>query len=206
MLISEIRDEIIQEVGGDTADTALQALILTFIKGALRILPAKARSRILVGVESMTLSSGGNSVAAPSGFIREVSAQSVWRVDSGKRETILRYQRDNFQEIYTTETIGSPQYFRVYAKTFEFNRKADQDYTIYVECFKEISSIIAGDTFVGNDTEMAAVKELTKKIYFFDYEEDKARGETAMAIASDLLSEIDADYMEEELGTHVEES
>jgi len=206
MLISEIRDEIISEVGGDTSDTTLQSLILTFMKGALRIFPAKARSRILVGIDTMTLSSGANTASAPSGFIKEVSDQSVWRLNGGNRETIFRYQRDNFQEVYSSETTGNPKYFRVYAKTFEFDRKADQDYTIYVEHFKEISSIVAGDTFVGNDTELAAMKELAKKIYYFDYEEDKGRGETSLAIANDLLQDIDAMYMEEELGTHVEES
>lgn len=206
MLISEIRDEIIQEVGGDTADTTLASLMLGFIKGGLRILVTKARSRVLVGVSSMTLSSGSNTATAPTGFIKEVSDQSVWRVNDGERISILRYQRDNFQEIFSSQSVGVPVYFRVYAKTFEFNRKADQNYTIYVEHFKEISDVAAGDTFVGNDTELAALKELAKKIYYFDYEEDKGRGETTMAIANDLLSEIDADYMEQELGSHVEES
>jgi hypothetical protein len=206
MLISEIRDEIIQEVGGDTADTTLASLMLGFIKGGLRILVTKARSRVLVGISTMTLSSGSNTATAPTGFIKEVSDQSVWRVSQGDRISILKYQRDNFQEIFSSESTGTPTYYRVYAKTFEFSRKADQDYTIYVEHFKEISDVAAGDTFVGNDTELAALKELAKKIYYFDYEEDKGRGETTMAIANDLLSEIDADYMEQELGSHVEES
>lgn len=206
MLISEIYDEIIAEVGGDTSDTDLQDLMLTCMKGALRILPAKARDRTLIGIETITLLASAQSASLPSGFIHEVSDESIWRTEDNKRIVIFRYQRDDFNQVYSSGIIGTPKYYRIYAKTIEFDRKAETDLTIYIECFKEVSSIVASDTFFGNDTVIAALKALTKHTYFDNYEEDESRGATQSRIAQDLLDELDAKYMEEELGTHVVES
>ncbi len=206
MLISEIIAEIQLEVGGDSADTTLGTLLLGFLKGALRMLPAAARDRTLVSIETATLSASGQSITLPTGFIKEVSDQSIWYVEDGHREIIQRYQADDFRQIYSTGITGNPNYYRIYGKTMEFDVKSETARTIYLECFKEVSSVAAGDTFFGNDSVLSAVKALTKHIYYHDYEEDESRGRSELAIAKDLLEELDGTYMEEELGTHVEEA
>lgn len=206
MLISEIIAEIQLEVGGDSADTTLGTLLLGFMKGALRMLPLGARDRTLVGIETATLAASGQSITLPTGFIKEVSDQSIWYVDGGHREIIQRYQADNFRQIYSTGITGNPSYYRIYGKTMEFDVKSQEARTIYCECFKEVSSILTTDTFFGNDTVLATVKALTKHIYYHDYEEDESRGKAQLAIAQDMMAELDGMYMEEELGSHVEEA
>ncbi len=205
MLISEIYDEVIAEVGGDTSDTDLQALMLTFTKGALRLLPLKSRDRTLTGILSGTLTGSTQSMDLPTGFIQEVSSESIYYLDTNRKIPIVRYQGDDFRTIWSNNITGKPKYFHIYGKTIEFDRKAETDMTIYFECIKEVSDVVAGDTFVGNDTVIACLKELIKKIYYFDYEEDSSRGKIAMAIASDLLGELDSMYMDEQFGTHVVE-
>lgn len=206
MLISDIITEIMTDVGADLSDTVLTGKMLTFLKGGLRMIPVKARSRLLTAVSSVSLAENGYSVAVPTGFRKEVSDQSLWYVEGGSREPIIKYQRDDFTQIFNDTVLGPPKYFRIIGSTIEFDRRSEVARTIYVEHFKDISSVVAGDTFVGDDSLISAAKLLTKHIYFNDYEEDESRGKTALALAQDILQEIDSEYMENELGSHVEEA
>ena len=47
MLISEMRDEIIVEIGGDSSDTTLLANILQFIRTGLRRFPLIDRKSVV---------------------------------------------------------------------------------------------------------------------------------------------------------------
>ena len=206
MLVSEMITEIITEVGGSSDDTELTTKFLIFVKGALRLLPSKARVRALVNIDTITLSANTQSKALPTGFIHEVTDESVWYLNGSRRKPIYRRQRDDFNDLWTSGILGKPNYFRIYGYTMEVDRPDGVDRDIYIEFFKEVSSVESTDTFFGDDTIIAATKELIKFIYYHDYEEDESKGRTHLKIADDLLSDLDGQYMAEDLGTHVEES
>lgn len=204
MLISEIRDEIIADVGGDTADTGLQAIVLGNIKDALGRFPAYLQSRALTTIGTLTLAAGAGSVALSglTGFVKE---RSIWIEKDGQRVVVIYKKRDVFNTFKNT-TIGAPEYYSIYEKTMEVNRNADQAYTLNVDYFKSIRAVVAGDTFAGNDDQITALKDLAKFVYYTDYQEDANKGLIHMNAAKDILGELDADYAEQEQGGYVEEA
>lgn len=204
MLISEIRDEIIADVGGDTTDTGLQTTVLGCIKDGLGRLPAYLRARALVTVGTLTLSAGSGSVSISTltGFKKE---RLVWYVSSGQRVEVYYKKRDVFNTFKNT-TVGNPEYYSIYETTLEVNRNADVDYTLYVDYFKHVRAVAASDTFAGADEHITALKDLAKFIYYTDYQEDSQRGLIHLNAAKDILGELDADYAEQEQGGYVEEA
>ena len=48
MIISDIINEVVSEVGGDTSDTDLAAKMLIFAKGALRRFPLFSKARLSI--------------------------------------------------------------------------------------------------------------------------------------------------------------
>jgi len=185
MLISEIRDEIIDEVGGDSTDTDLQTKIVNFIRAALRRLPNRIKDRTLITISYATLSGGAYSLTLPDNFISE---RDVWRESStGKRIQIVRKGTDVFRGLANQSTPGSISYYIVYAKTMEFDKQADLDVVIYIDHFKSVGTI-------------------AKAIYYGDYEEDQEKGDRKLKLALSELDKINAHYQAENLPTHVEES
>ncbi len=204
MLISEIRDEIISDVGEDSTDTGIQAVILNCIKDALGRFPAHIRSRALTAVGTLTLTAGSGSVAL-SGLTAFIKDRLVWIVSDGHRVPVYFKKRDVFNTVKNT-TVGAPEYYSIYEKTLEVNRNADQEYTLYVDYFKLDRAVAATDTFAGNDDLVTPLKDLAKFIYYTDYQKDAQTGLIHLNAAQSVLSEIDADYAEQEQGGYVEEA
>lgn len=204
MLISEIRDEIISDVGGDPSDTGLQAVMLNCIKDGLGRLPSALRQRSLTAVASLTLAAGASTIdlSTTTDFVKE---RLAWREESGNRQEIY-YLNQGVLSSYKSSSLGSPQYFNIRGKTMEFDRPADVAYTIYLDYFKSIRSVVATDTFAGNEDLITAVKDLAKFVYYTDYCEDATKGAVHMAAAEKILLELDADFIEKEFGGHVEEA
>lgn len=202
MLISEIRDEIISEIGGDTSDTELQTKILGFMKAALRRFPRHTRNRMIRGTKSGTLSAAATTMSLPSGV---VSIEKAYFEDEGKRVEIVRPKLDRFTEEYRGEGVGQPQFFIVRQGTVEFNRKNDASRTIYFEAMIEIDSISAGDTWLFSSDRAEILKD-GAKWYYFTYQEDEVKEAEWKGNFLGGLKELEAEYLREEIPDHVEEA
>jgi len=205
MLISEIRDELISEVGGDSDDTELQTKIFGFIKSAMRQLPRHVLSRTLLTTASVSLSANANSVSLPSDFVSE---RYVYRKNTeGKPVEIRKLSWTKFHEENPT-IAGSIYYYTIRGKTIYFDKKSVSADTIYIEHFKQQvgASFAASDSFFGNDDEIETVKNLVKEIYYGDYQEDEKKAARATKKAALAINSMNADYERLELPTHVEET
>lgn len=206
MLISEIRDEIINEVGQDTTDTGLQTKMLGFIKSALRKLPEAARDKSITTVGSVTITAGSYSASLPLDFLKELSPKSFWYISGDKREVVEKIPRDEFNRTFSGGIVGTPSFCSITGKTLEVDLKASEDMTLYIEYFKSVWNVVATDTFAGLDNLIECVKEFTKFIYYADYEEDTEKGALHLSLARDHADKIKSDFMEEVMGSHVQET
>lgn len=203
MLISDIRDEIISEVGGDVDDTDLQDKVLGFIVSSLRRLPDKARVRTVISKKSVTLSSGLQTATLPDGFLEE---RVVWYETDGARKNIdLPKDTRDFNAAYTTSGSGAPSLARIYGTIIEFDKPADQDYTIYIDCFVECDDVDAADTFGHNSNIAEKIKDAAKYYYYSYIEKDEKAKEFA-GIFEDGMIKLDGKYQRNEQPDHVVES
>ena len=203
MIVSAIVSEIISETGGDTSDTGLQTLIFGFVKAALRRLPRFMISRSLLITTSISLSAGANSASLPNGFVRE---KQIYRRDSGGvKVEITHPPYFDFHNVNNND-IGAINHYDILGKVIYFDHKSEAADTIYVECFKnDTSSLVIGDSFVGNDDEVEILKDMTKYIYYKDYEEDMKKAAASKQDAADGIASVKSDYMRQQQ-THVEEA
>jgi hypothetical protein len=202
MLISDIRDEIITEVGGDVTDSDLQAKTLGFIKAALRRFPRFTRNRMVRSQKTATLSAGGQSVAVPSGVVDILQA---FYVTDGRREEITRPKLARFNEEYRTNVYGHPNYLIVRGSTVEFDRLADKDYAITFECNIEIDAVAAADTW-GFSSDRAEIMKDGAKAYYYGYVEDEAKESKSFSLFKAGLDALEREYSREETADHVEEA
>lgn len=204
MTIQEIRDEIVEEIAGDSSDTDLLTRIFNVIKAAIRRLPKHVISRTLATIESVSLVAGDNNAPLPTGFIKE---SYVYRKGAdGNKIKINKASADRFNEINDT-TPGDISEYRIIGKTMYFDKKTISAETIYIECFKsQVGSLALSSTFFGNDDEVETIKSLSKMIYYRDYEEDKEKSDDHKADAGTGIAKMNADYMIRELPSHVEEA
>lgn len=201
MLLSEIRDEIINEVGGDVADTSLQNKIFGFMKSALRRFPLHTRSRLLIGTSTIALSTGENNKDLPTDFISELI---IYRISSGSRINIEK--PPSFSAVVNTVSSGVPLYYEIQGNKIFFDKNADQVYTIYIEHFKEIDTVIAGDTWAYSSPMIEVLKDGTKYTYYSDYAEDPVKGREKLTLFVNGLDTIEEKFMIETGGTHITES
>ena len=204
MTIQEIRDEIVEEIAGDSSDTDLLTRIFNVIRAAIRRLPKHVISRTLSAIETVTLTAGSSSVALPATFIKE---SYVYRLGTdGNKIKIDKLSADKFNMVNDTE-YGEIFKYRIIGKTIYFERKTNATDTIYIECFKsQVGSMTIATNFFGNDDEVETVKSLAKMIYYRDYEEDKEKSDDHKADAAAGIAQMKADYMIRELPSHVEEA
>jgi hypothetical protein len=205
MLISEIRDEMIEEMALDSSDDTVLSVILTCIKGAIRRFATFAKSRKIVTTAELTLTIDTNYVSLPADFISEREDGVYYKVD-GKRTRILRYHGSNYNELNTT-IKGNPSYYWIIGNTIYFDKTAEETKTIYVEHFKDESDVSLSDTFYGSAPEIEIIKDLAKYTYYSDYDEDSNKlADKKLALAKAGIDVMDAQYMVKELPTHVEEA
>ena len=202
MLISEIRDEIISEVGQDTSDTTLAALIFGFIKSALRRFPRHTKTRLLLDTSYATLSSGANYLTIPTYFIQE---RAVYYINNGNRKDIPKLSFDDFNEQFNSTSTTKPTGYRIVGNVIEFLHKADKDYVIYVEHFKEVDNVALGDGFFG-DTSMVEILKDGVKYYYYKYAEDPNEASSWLVLFKAGLDELESDFISDEIGSHIEES
>jgi hypothetical protein len=205
MLISEIRDEIIEESGGDLTDTDLQGLIFRFIRASMRKMPRFVLSRTLVETSEVTVTSGSNNASLPSNFVNE---RYVYRKDSsGNKIEIVRKSWQSFHEDNNT-IQGELDFYMIRGKKIYFNKSSLSGETVYVEHFAQQvgSSFAVTDAFYGNDDEIECVKSLVKAVYYGEYQEDSNKAASAASEAAAYIRTMNNDYMESELPSHVEEA
>lgn len=202
--LQEMAVEICTEVGGDTSDTTLLAKIVIFIKSALRKFPLYTRNKYLIDTKTATLSSGSASVTIPSGLIE---VRDCYYVSDNLRVRIEKLSYEKFNDEYSPGGSGAPEYYRIVGNTVEFNHPAAQDYTIYFEGkVSSVDSMTSSSTFGGSDEVVEVVKDGAKAIYYLTYTEDEQIGMIFEAKFKDGLNTLDAQYMTQDLSSHVEES
>jgi len=207
LTISQIITEIVTEVGGDTSDSDFAASMLVFFKSGIRKVPIFARDRLILTQEEITLSASAQTLdlsTTTKGFIRE---NHVWYVgDNGVRVKISQPpSREYFNNLYNTNSTGKPTYYIINGKTMQFEKKADEDLTIGIEFFKELSDIATGDTFFGDERLVEACKGLCKHVYYRDYEEDSSKGREHQEEAREILFILEGEYEDQELAGHIVE-
>jgi hypothetical protein len=200
MLLADIRAEIISEVGADAADTALATKVDGFIKSALRRFPLLTRARFMLSIKTATLAAGAQTVELPTGFISE---RDIWYQSGGDRLRCEQALSDVFNDMYTSESVGAPEYYRIYGTTVEFHRKADQAYTLYFECFADPSDVTSASSFT--DIRSIEVLKDGAKAYYYEYIEDNQKSLEKLSMFKGGLDELEARYISEEMGTHIEE-
>lgn len=203
MLISEIRDDIILDIGGDADDTELQTKVLAWIKSALRRFPRWCRGRLLRTTKSGTLSAAATTMTLPTGT-RQIF-QVYYLTSDNKRIEITMPGLKFFNEQYRGNDTGVPEYCIVRGNTVEFNRKNDSARTIYFEAQGEISSVSSSDTWSWSEDESEILKDGVK-FYYYSYKEDEEQKAEYKSLFKAGLDDIDAQYVREEIPDHVEET
>lgn len=201
MLVSSIITELIRETGGDTDDSALSTLWLSFLTAALRRLPEKVRARAISTSTTKTLSASSRTVDLPTDYAYK---KQLWRTTNTGRLPIAIVPDVVFNKYYGTAN-GTPQFAHELDTTFEFNVPAAETLTIGIDYYKDISADLA----TTDDIERRFVepaKDMAKAIYYTDYEEDKSGvGILHATVGQDLLNEIEGRDMEQVVGTHVDD-
>lgn len=205
LTIEQVITEIVTEVGGDTTDDDFAAIMLVFFKSGIRKFPTFIRDRLLLVIEELTLSSGDQSLdltTLTKGFLKE---NHVWWVgtNDNRLPIIPPPYREYFNRIYNTSGVGKPIYYVINEKTMLFEKKTDQDITVGIEFFKEISNVSTTDLFFGDERTLEACKELCKQGYFLDYEEDERKSVLHGNESQRLLIQLEADYEDQEMGGHI---
>lgn len=200
-LVSAVLQEIIDESALDRTTTQM----LPYLKTALRQMNAIIKDRVFLTEGTLTVAAAAQSASLSSlssGFTRE---RAVWYVKDGKRIPIHQPPSAKyFHDIYTTTGSGKPEYYLIQGTTIKFEKPLDASVTVGIDYFKEISGIVLGDTFLGDERVIQAAKHLTKSEYYGDYEEDEAKAARNERKGMGILVQLQNDYDAQEMGGGVE--
>ena len=195
MTITEMRDEIMADMGLDTADTVLMANMFSWIKKGIRRVPLYARSRLLVATTSSSLAAALDTLALPSDFIEE---RHIWRVSGGSRVEIVKNSSGSFLGNHTSSGSGNPSTYIIKKNTIYFDKKESVAETIYLEYFQEQAGVSLSSTFFGG-SDLAEIVEDLAKSYYCEYEEDDARADRFLLKAGGGLGILDIKYQSQEI-------
>lgn len=202
MTVQTIIDEIQAESVIDLAD----ATLLNHFKAGLRYISSLIEDRVFLTEGTITLASGAQT-AALSGLTGFMKERHVWYVSDGARAPIIKAPSlGYFHDVYTTTGTGKPAYYRIYAQTFQVDKKADEAVTIGFDYFKEISSVALTDTFLGDERLIQAAKYACKAEYYSSYEEDEIKAATNERKCKEILLQLQGDYEASEMGNYVTET
>lgn len=210
MLMSDLVTEVIGEIGGDSDDTALAIRIFGYMKAGMRILPAIVRSRTITSRQSFVLPANNYSynlaLLSPS-FIRERDSMAFSYVDpNGKEQGIVRLGSDEFKQSKDQGAQAYPKFFNIGNRTVYFDRAAPLALTINVDYFCGLTdNLISSSTFTLGEDQIELVKFLTKMVYY-EYQEDDTKHDRNLAKAKTMWEELEARYIEDELGDFPAES
>lgn len=200
MIISSILSEVAQEIGADTTDTGLQAILLTCAKGALRRFPLFAKSRLLYITSYATLTAGTNYLTTPPYFLDE---REVWYEDSGMKKIIHKKEDHEFALIVNTSASGNPEFYRIINNVIEFDKNAASDMVIYVEHLGEVDDVTATSNFFGSSDMLEILKSGTKATYYANYTESPAQGIYELNLFKAGLDALEQQYMIQQCGGHI---
>lgn len=198
MTVQELVDEIARKALGNSSniDSDFQNVCLDAVRSALRRIPRFAKVRSVVKTVYATLNASTQSldIFTITDFFEE---RQVYHLLSGKREIIHKLDYESFNEIYSNATTGQPQFYRIVGKTLEFDKKADKNYTIYIEYFGNDSNVALTDTLTLRDDVLEIVKDGALE-YVFDHLEDnnKSTRHGQKFIAG--LEKLEVDYHRQE--------
>lgn len=207
MTVNDLVTEAMDDVGADSTDSTLEAKFLGYFKGALRRLSLKARNRFLTNIISKTLASAGQTITLNTTdyFVRE---RVIYREKSGRRIPIEKPGAvATFNANYSSSKTGAPQLYRWYNKlTIEFDRKADQEYTIYIDAFVEVDAVTLATTWEASTAVAEIIKDGMKWYYAIYNEESGLDPDKFQDLFLDAVKELDGQYMADEMPSHVEEA
>ncbi len=200
---------ILTEVVGEVVSDLSNADMLKYFISAARQVPTLIRERSFLGSDTLTISSGsqtGDLTDLSPAFVRE---RFVWWVDpDGHRQPIvkppsLRY----FHGIYSPGENGNPDYYRILGQTIEVDRAANEDLTVGLDYFAEITDSMTVNTAMTIDEQMVeAIKFMTKAEYYWQYEEDERKSDKAEGKGLRLITRLEEEYQDHEFGGLVEET
>lgn len=204
MTVQAILDEIIAEVVSDLTATQM----LSYFKSGLRRMPAYISSRMFLAEGTVTLAQGAYTVSLSSLSPTMTKERAVWYVgdNNARIPIVLPPSPGFFHDNFTPSGNGKPAFYRVYQNTMMFDKSADASTTIGLDYFKALSSIVLGDTFVGDELLIEAAKEFCKAKYYSEYEEDKVKASERRQEAFEIMEGIEADYQQQEHGSHVQQT
>jgi len=196
MTVQELITEI-TDVTGDS-DSTTEAKILIFIKDALRRIPRFAKERSIINRTTLSLAADAQNldISTLTDFFEEYA---MWIEVDGRREPIVRASKDRFNRLYSSNAVGRPQIFRIIsnANTIEFERKADQAYTVTFEYLGNSSLVTTATTLQFRDDINLILKDLTWVGVYKDREEEsKQRDAEALSIAG--LAELESAFHRQE--------
>lgn len=190
MLVSAVLQEIIDEAILDLTT----AQMLVYFKSGLRQMSTllKYRGFLTTGELSVAAAAQSASLTTLTGFIFE---RSVWYLSSGVRIPIVAPQSTQyFDSIRSTNGGGKPNYYKIVGTNIEFEIPLDEPVTVGLEYFKEISNVVLGDTFLGDERVVQAAKHMCLSRYYRLYEEDKQKSDDEKADGVTVLTIIEEDY------------
>jgi len=200
MIMSDVINEVISEVGGDVTDTTLSAKMLIFAKGALRRFPLFTKSRLLYVTSYATLVAGINYITTPDHFLDE---KQVWYEESGERKIIKKVADNTFSQIINTSSSGTPGYYHIANNVIEFDKNSDTDRVIYIEHLCEVDDVTASSDFFGSTDMLETLKDGMKATYYSDYVEDAQKGDKKLALFKSGLDALEQRHMIQTMGGNV---
>lgn len=208
MIIQEVIDEMAQEVGGQTTDTDLEAILFVAFKSGLRRVGTFLLSRTFFLQGSVTVASGAYEVSLStlSGFIQE---RAAWYLDSNNvRVPILPHRSvQDFHNSFSPNLYGKPARYLIYNKdVMQFDRRTDGTLTVGLDYQKSISSIALTDTFLGDEQLLEVAKAFGYERYYRNYEEDKQKADDNRDEGARLLLQLEGNYEAAETGGYIEDT
>lgn len=201
MLLSDLVDEVIDELGADPDDPEIPGKIFGYMRAGMRTIPALVRGRMLTTRQNFTIPFNSNtydlSLLSPS-FIRE---RGFWYTDNNnKKVEIVRMDVSQFKQYQDVQAQAYPRYYNISAKNFFLDRLTSLAMSIEVDYFCAITdSITSATAFTLGEDYIELVKKLTKSIYY-EYQEDNDKMTSNKMDAKIFIDELEARYEEDEMG------
>jgi len=203
MTIAALIARLSRQTGNGTPDSDLTQIFLDCINEALGMFPLFTQSRLILTTSSGTLSALDRAVDLPTNFISE---REVYILESGNRKRITKRDGKAFNDLVNESEAGTLSYYRTINNYIEFDRPTNADVVIYIEHFKDVDDVTTADTFFGDSAMLNVLSNLTKALYYSDYEEDAVKGREKLAIGKAGLDKLSARHLREELPENVEEA
>lgn len=200
MLISEIRDEVMTDVGADVNDSTLANKIFSFIKSSLRRFPSYMQNKCLQSKKTVAITTGQQTFSYPQNTI---SIESVYFEKDGKRKEVFQ-AKDSvfFNSIHNTTEKKEPTGYFVYGNLIELSNPSDSSYTLNFNTISEIDSVSLSDTFL-HSSQVAEILKDGVKGYYFGYVEDRTSEATYFKLFREGLDRLEINNQVEQMPDYI---